>query len=49
MFTRIDEKIVAKAKKILKERNLTCVSIVRQLFKVLIKKPNEIINVLYTD
>ena len=49
MFTRIDSETTAKAKAILRERNLTCVSVVRQLFKVLLVKPNEIINVLYTD
>lgn len=49
MFTRIDKEITSKAKEILKERNLTCVSVVRQLFTVLLKKPNEVINVLYTD
>lgn len=48
MYTRIDDEVSEKAKAILKERNLTCVSIVRQLFKALINNPNKVINTLYT-
>lgn len=48
MYTRIDSEVSEKAKAILKERNLTCVSIVRQLFKALISDPNRVINTLYT-
>ena len=49
MYTRIDKEVSEKAKAILKERNLTCVGIVRQLFRVLIENPSRVINTLYTD
>lgn len=49
MYTRIDKEVSEKAKAILKERNLTCVSIVRQLFRVLIENPSRVINTLYAD
>lgn len=49
MFVRIDQTEMEKAKTILKERNLTCVSIVRQLFKAIITDANKVINTLYTN